>query len=507
MNTNAHSSKTMRILPIVTLTMALAHGAQAQAPSVSNSNTRTVSLQELIEMTMRDNVNLQVERYQPRIAAYNLRGAYGAYDPTFSLSGRRTHSESGPTLLGTNFFSGAVTDGRSFDSGVDGVLPWGTIYGLTGSLFDSDRDSGSGPISDSDGSVLLSARQPLLRNFWIDNARLAIRFNRLQLNFSEQELKRQTMETINLLENAYFDLISARENVVVRQKAVDLAEQLLAENRKRVEVGAMAPLEAKQAESQAATARADLLQAQSELAVLENRVKELMNARYAEWAAVSLIPAEVLAAPARSFDLQESWRKGLTSRPEMLQIKIEVERAGVQLKYDRNQIFPQLDLFATYGYDGSGTEFSGSLYDIRQRNRPTYSYGASISIPLSNLGPRNAYKASKLSHQQAVLRVKEIEALIMRQIDDDIKLAQASFERIAATRAAREYAEQALQAEQKKLEQGQSTTYTVLQTQRDLTQARAEEIRALNNYNKNLSDLSLHEGSTLERLGIDFKAE
>jgi outer membrane protein TolC len=109
--------------------------------------------------------------------------------------------------------------------------------------------------------------------------------------------------------------------------------------------------------------------------------------------------------------------------------------------------------------------------------------------------------------QQAVLTVKRWERDIMREIDDDIKQAQASFERVAATRAAREYAEDALNAEEKKLEQGKSTTYTVLQMQRDLTAARGAEIQALDNYNKNLSQLSLDEGTTLSRLGIQLDVQ
>jgi outer membrane protein TolC len=94
---------------------------------------------------------------------------------------------------------------------------------------------------------------------------------------------------------------------------------------------------------------------------------------------------------------------------------------------------------------------------------------------------------------------------IMVQIDNDIKQAQSGFEQVAATRAAREYAAEALDAEQKKLESGKSTTYTVLQIQRDLTAARGNEIQALDTYNKYLSQLSLDEGSTLQRLAIDLE--
>jgi outer membrane protein TolC len=189
----------------------------------------------------------------------------------------------------------------------------------------------------------------------------------------------------------------------------------------------------------------------------------------------------------------------------MIRARLSVEQAGIQLKYDRNQLFPQLDIFGTFGYNGSGNEFSGTLFEIQERDRPYYVYGGQITLPLAHQRERNNYKSSKVSLQQAVLTLKNTEQERMRLIDDDIKRAQAAFERVGATRAAREYSEEALSAEQKKLEQGKSTTYTVLQMQRDLTAARGSEIQALATYNNNLSQLSLDEGSTLERLNIDFQ--
>jgi HAE1 family hydrophobic/amphiphilic exporter-1 len=109
--------------------------------------------------------------------------------------------------------------------------------------------------------------------------------------------------------------------------------------------------------------------------------------------------------------------------------------------------------------------------------------------------------------EQLVLTLKKLEQTIMTTIDNDIQQAQSSYQQVAATRAAREYAAAALDAEQKKFESGKSTTYTVLQMQRDLTTARGNEIQALDNYNKALSQLSLDEGSTLQRLSINIEVK
>jgi len=350
------------------------------------------------------------------------------------------------------------------------------------------------PFENTAASVNLRVTQPLLKNFWIDQTRLNIRVAKNRLKYSEWALKLQIMETVTRLEQAYYDLIYNRENVVVQEKALELAQRLVAENKKKVEVGALAPLDEKQAESQAATSEAALIAARSALAVQEHRVKQLITDSYREWSDAAIVPTETLGAARYFFDLQDSWGKGLRLRPELLQAKLDLEKAGIQLKYDRNQLFPELDLFGTYGYNGSGVEFSGALYEIQQRERPTYSIGGQLTYPLANISARNNYKGAKVTLAQALLTVKRWERDIMVAIDNDIKQAQSSFEQVGATRAAREFAEAALDAEQKKLENGKSKPYTVLQTQRDLTTARGNEIQALDNDNKNLAQLSLDEG-------------
>jgi outer membrane protein TolC len=109
--------------------------------------------------------------------------------------------------------------------------------------------------------------------------------------------------------------------------------------------------------------------------------------------------------------------------------------------------------------------------------------------------------------QQLVLTLKKLEQNIMIQIDNDVGTIRANYDQVQATRAAREYEEAALEAEQKKLESGKSTTYNVLLVQRDLTTARGNEIQALDTYNKSLAQISLDEGSTLARLGIELEVK
>jgi outer membrane protein TolC len=513
------------------------------------TNVRQLSLQECIEMALQHNLDLRIDRYTPQISLYNLRANYGDYDPSLFMSGQHTHNESGPQLVAGGFqVPGSTTDADSFQSTLSGLLPWGTTYTLgTGNITDSSGTSGTlvpnpnspisfttntvflltnnlvvptaksttnfnqmvaqKPFENTSGSVSIQVNQPLLKNFWIDQTRLNIRVGKNRLKYSEQGLRLQIMQTITQLEQAYYELIFDRENVIVQAKAVELAERLVQENKKKVEVGAMAPLDEQQAESQAATTRAALIAAKATLAVQEHLIKQLIVDNYAEWADYGVSPVGNLTAPLVFFNRPDSWGKALTKRPELLQARLDLEKAGIQLKYDKNQLLPELDVFATYGYNGTGREFSDALGNIAGTDLPFYTYGGKITVPLANVKARNNYRASRATMEQAVLSVKKTERDIMVAVDNDIRLAQSSYEQVGATRAATEYAAAALDAEQKKLDSGKSTTYTVLQMQRDLTTARGNEIQALDAYNKNLSQLSLDEGTTLERLNVNLEVK
>jgi len=180
------------------------------------------------------------------------------------------------------------------------------------------------------------------------------------------------------------------------------------------------------------------------------------------------------------------------------------------LKLRKNQLWPELDVIGSYGHSEIAPlngNFGDVLGDLPRGRNPRYSFGVVLDIPLGNRGPRARYGAAKASSAQALLDYKLVEQQIMVQIDDAVKLIRSSFERVAATRAARAFAQEALAAEQKKLENGKSTSFFVLQFQRDLTERRFEEIRALAEYNNALAGLAHAEGTTLERHKVSFSVK
>jgi outer membrane protein TolC len=220
-------------------------------------------------------------------------------------------------------------------------------------------------------------------------------------------------------------------------------------------------------------------------------------------------PTDPLLAVPFPVDLQDSWTRGMRLRPDLQQARLDLERQGITLKYYRNQMLPQLDVTGSYGFAASGAlqEYSDAFGDISRGDKPFYAIGGVFSIPLENKAARSRVKQSKLNVQQALLTLKKLEENALVLIDEAAGQLNAAFKQVESSREARIYAEAALEAEQKKLTAGKSTSYLVLQFQRDLTAARSAEIQALSEYNKDRSQLFLQEGTTLERRGIKVQVK
>ncbi|HYG24338.1 MAG TPA: TolC family protein [Verrucomicrobiae bacterium] len=509
--------------------------------------TRPLSLQECIAIALKHNFDVKISRFAPQIERFELSALYGAYDPVFTTSGEHNYSlSSGGVDPEGRTFSGTETDSDTITAGLSGLLPWGTFYNLGGSITDQtgtrpsttiDRSSftlntnvifGPGglptgeflistnfstrtvrsPFETTSGRAgVLSLQQPLLRDFWIDATRLSISLQKNQLRSSEITFRNDVMTTIRNVEIAYFNLISADENVRVQEKALELAERLLTENRKRVEVGALAPLDERQAEAEAAGSRAALLATRALRDSQERVLKDLLSDDYTNsWAAVKILTTDKLLAVPQQHDLQESWRRGLARNPryQVEVARITVDSTEQSVRYRRNQLYPNLDVLGSVGYSGTGDEYSHALHQIRERENPSWSFGAQFSVPLSRTAERNRLRSAKATRDVSVLQLQQLEQRTLIQIENDIANARSSFERVEATRQARLYRESALEAEQKKLENGKSTSFIVLQMQRDLTAASYDEITALADYNRYLAELAYDEGASLERHQIDL---
>ena len=144
---------------------------------------------------------------------------------------------------------------------------------------------------------------------------------------------------------------------------------------------------------------------------------------------------------------------------------------------------------------------------VSRQDNPIWSVGGRFSIPIGNRVARNNLKIARAREEQQVIGLKQFEQDIMVAVENGVTTAQINLQQVDATRQQREFAEAALEAEEKKLENGKSTSFFVLQLQRDLTSARSQEIQSLSEYNKAVSSLSLLEGGILQAREISLEAD
>ena len=517
-------SKTATVLALLCLAVPL------YAQMDTNRPVRSLTRNEAVRLALENNLQIARIRFEPQLAQFRVNGSYAYYEPTFQGFANHRYSERegqfDPTF---GQLPSSKTDSDNFGGGLAGTLPYtGLRYSIDSSFQHIMGESAfRNDVDDYTSDVGINLTQPLLRDAWIDAQRLEIKLAKKDLKISEYVVTEQLMQTVAAVETAFYDLIGALDEVKSREISVSLADRLVAENRKRVEVGTMAPLDEKQAESEAALRRAELIQARSEVRRMENILKGLVSKNYQEWHDVAVVPQEKLLAVPQTYDLQESWNDGLTYRPDYAQAKERLERQGIVVSFTRNQLLPALDLTGTYGRSGFDSKvptvrnptngvvlvpgvdssFSGTLNDIRDEVNPRYSYGVIISVPLTFRAERARHKEAKAQLEQLKLDVQIVHQNILIGIDDAMKAARAAYERVQATRAAREFAEIALDAEQKKLDNGRSTSFVVLELQRDLTNNRAQEIDALSDYNKAVSVLHLREGTILKKNNVQLEIE
>jgi len=518
-----HASRGRRLAPFFLAGVALLTGITPLARAADSPAKRPITLKECLGLALQHNFNVQIERYYPEMANDSLTGAYGAYDPTLHFNAVQGSVdqpiEFDPKKSGVDFPYVESTD--SLGLGLNGWLPSGLTYDIRSqasyqsALTDfssSPKDAFGFPFGRRQSSeylttTLLTLKQPLLRDFWIDSQRQKLWISKQNLKISELALRWLMANTVASVQQAYYELIFAREQVKVVEHARDLASQLLVETRRRVQVGDLPPLDERQAEAQVQTTQSELFAAQQAADDRQSALKNLITDDFRAWADAELTPAEALVAVSGFFDRSESWQTALKNRADFLQARLELERQGIVVKYQFNQLFPSLDLVGSYGAQGIDNSVEATLADVRDSQHPIYSYGVVLSIPLGNRAARGAYKSSLAAKKQAELRLRKMEQDILVDVDTAVKSAQSAYLRTASTRQARLYSEAALEAEQKKLQNGISTSFIVLELQQKLTAARTAEVRALADYNKALAQLALSEGRSLEKNDLSLEVK
>ena len=490
-----------------------------------------LTLDDAVQRALERNLDIAVQRIHPLVQDMRVAAAGAAFLPVAS-SGFDFNQETTPNRF---VFDGGglrgqpiVSDRGTYDLGVGQQVKWGGgRYDVT---WDSTRSESTNIFSTFNPSfganMTLQYTQPLLRGFRTDARRTQLVVSRINRDISDIDLEETVVNTLANVSLAYWDLVYARAAVGVQRQAVDLAEQLVQDNRVRVEVGTMAPIDVVAAQSEAAARRQLLALAVETQRTSELALKELIvgGTSDALWNA-EINPTEQPRIEATSIDLQAAIRGALDRRTDASRARRQLDVNEATAANLRNSTLPALDLVGSYQLTGQGGPrrvpagnsfadlfggaggvlpggYRNALDSIANADYPVWSVQLQMSYPLGRSADRAAYERARLELQQNRTQIRRIELRIASEVTNAALRIESIRERIEAATASRELAERQLQAEESKFEVGLSTNFFVLQSQRDLATAQDAELRAILDYQRALIEFDRTQRASLGAAGI-----
>ena len=498
------------------------------APLAAQESSKALSLEDCILIALRNNLGIQSAVLSPLLADSYVAWAKEKFLPRLSFGFSRQDNSS----ASYSFIDAAekvTSQSNDLSASVSQAIPTGGAVSVALSGYKSESNRSFQTINPRYGSTLsFSFSQPLLRNFGSKMSRRDIIISQNNKDISESQLRSVLLDTVFNVEQAYWNLIYAIENLKVKQQSLDLAKDLLAKNKREVEVGMVAPIEILSAEAEVATREADILQAEIAVTNSEDLLKTTINIGAEEGSGqVRIVPSDEPTQEARAVSLDEALKTALDMRPDLQATRVGLKNKELNVAYSKNQVLPDLNLYTSYWSPGiSGTQLlyldnnpltgvvvgripggaGSALSDALGLRYENWSFGIQLSVPVSAFTSRAQYEVSKIGYEQSMVDLENLEQRIFLEVRTAVRAVGINFKRVQAYRAARELAEKKLEAEEKKLKVGLTTNYVVLQYQRDLADARTAELRALIEYNLTLAYLDKSEGTGLQNKNIVFSS-
>lgn len=470
---------------------------QRQAQPLPQGEKIELTLAQAIEFALRNALDLDVASLTYQRTGFTIGAASGVFDPNLTAS-VGADSRKSPQ---TSSFQSLAEESQSFDLGISGLTQIGTEYslGFGGTRSDSPTTTtipGYVQVNPTFGTGLTaSVTQPLLRGFGRDvNTRLVVQ-SRLAQDSSAWDFVATIQNAVQLVENAYWDLVYANANLESKREALDRAKDFNRITKIKIDVGALAPIEIVQTEVTIAQREQEIILAEGQIGDAQDRLKRLLNVTDLSTWNRPIVPMDKPAEEKLDIDVEAGIESALQVRPEVKQALVNIESKKISVVYNRNQLKPRLDAKGTYGLSGvgfnndairDGSSYSDAFYQIRNFDYPNWAVGLNFAVPIGNRTAKAnaAIAATDLDLANTSLALlKQNLSLEVRTAARNVDTARRS---VAAAKKARELAERNLDAERKKFDNGMTTSFTVAQVQNDLTTARSNELLAIAGYLKSM---------------------
>lgn len=485
-------------------------GAETETSASAAREGSVVTSAEMISRALQHNFEIQVQRLDVDISQDRVEGAWGAFDPIFSLNIGYDRTQRPQNAR--DFFSTGQVD-RLFEEeayrgtiGLGGLLTTGTRYELTTGTVSRDNTHTDRATSRFDpefqSTSQLTITQPLTRNAGREVNLAQVRVLQSESLSAEHETRVGIESVMGQVLAACFDLGFAVENIRVKEEAVELARTLLGENRRRVEEGRMSPIDVTQAEVRVAEAQEELIEAESSHARRQNLLRELTGENYDFDAPYVLIQDVDTVLPEIRLQ-RDILAAALFTKSPIYQSALEtVNGEEIRLMFAENQLYPQIDLQLSLGYNGLRDSVGRSFYDYSRRDRPDWGVGLEFSFPIGERSARARVSEADRRRTQALLRVKQTEVQLLAALDNAVREVESGIERRVLIEESVRLAEDALVAEERRLDAGRTTSYNVLTQQRELSFVQTRALAADAEIRRAKTQLLLIQGTLAESLGF-----
>ena len=529
---------------------------------VQTANPLSLTLDDAIRRALTNNNNIEISRDDVRIQETVIRSLLGTYDPIFNITPTYTHNSTTGNAATNDFIVNSNMQHLLRAGGGDYQVFFNNTR--TENAF-SQAQVSSGSLGTGGSSAIYSSswgvryRQPLFRNFGIDGTRRNLRIARRILQQTDADFRRQTIDTISLVQRTYWDLVFALRDQQNRVANVNLAKENLRNIQARIAAGASAPLASAEVETELANREGDLLLATQQVSITENVLKQLIikDPLASEWS-MTFVPTDRPAFNLTSVNMDNAIKDAMDNRFELRRLKLQRDINEVDISYFKNQTKPQIDLNTTFSLDGlarggavtddtivplisgdpntnasafllsqirrfhtgvndtitvpnvtiPGTPsflaggFNRSLANTFRSDAPNWSVGVTISFPFRNRTAKANLAGAEITKNQIDSRMRAQEQIVIAEVRDAVQALETTRQRVLTARRAREAAEKQLEGEKQLFDAGRSTTFLLFQRENALTAARNAEIRAETDYNKALADLQKATSTTFESNNI-----
>ena len=483
--------------------------SQAVQPGAPAGPQINLTEAEAVARATERNLTLISERITPQTWDYSMAATRATYVP--NLTSTLTNTDR--TTLSSNVRTGdseTTSIVRNWDAGITQQLWVGGGNYTVNMTNQRQKTSSTGERCNPCYTTGVQATyvQPILRNRRIDNTRATILTNELNQDIADLNLSSQEVTILAQVRNAYWELVYAREAVEAAQRSLELATKLVGDNRARVEIGTMAPIDVVQAQAEEAARRQQVVTAQATLRNNELALKRLIvRGTDDEMWNAQIVPTDRPIVTAMPVDLESAVRNALSQRTDLAVAKKNLEASDITVRSLENQVMPALDFTGRLNLAGQAgvpspvfdpitgqtlTPPAGNYLDalgnISSFRAPTWTVQLNFAYPIGTSAAKANVSRQKLLRQQTEASIKATELQIATEVTAAALAVRNSLEGLQASTVSRELSEQRLQAVQSKFDVGMSTNFEVVQAQRDLNDARNAELRQQLNYQRALVD-------------------